>query len=174
MQLECAITEKCNIREIIKWLDGEGKLILSSSPSCFYEANIINKIDYSSIANIIHEFPLEIELQPIAYGIDEKSIKLTEKQDMIMTQSTYLVKPYIRIYGSGIIKFYINDRTIIINKIEDYIELDCELEEVYKENKNCNADIECLEFPILKPGENNISWSGNVSLVEIKYREAFL
>lgn len=174
IQIECSIIEKTDISRISKWLNGRGNLILSSSPDRFYKANIINSIDFTSIVGKIYEFPLEVELDPISYGLEERNINISEETEITITESTYNVKPYIKVVGSGDITLTINDENVILNNIEDYIELDCEIEEAYKEHSTCNHKIYCNEFPKLHPGENHISWIGNVQNLQIKYREAFI
>ena len=85
-----------------------------------------------------------------------------------------MIKPYIKVNGSGIITLTLNNKSIVLKDIQEYIELDCELEEAYKNNLNCNSKVECEDFPVLIPGINNISWTGNVSNIQMMYREAFL
>lgn len=174
IQIECSIIEKTDISRISKWLNGRGNLILSSSPDRFYKANIINSIDFTSIAGKIYEFPLEVELDPISYGLEEKNMSISEETELTITESTYNIKPYIKVVGNGDITLTINNKNVILYNIEDYIELDCEIEEAYKEHSICNHKIYCNEFPKLNPGTNNISWIGNVSNLQIKYREAFI
>lgn len=175
IQIECAIiSEDYNIREIMKWLEGEGKLILSTSPYCYYNANIINKIDYTDIARQIHEFPLQIELQPIAHSVKQKEINLTEADDIYIMESTYNIKPYIKAVGNGDITININNKTLILKNVDEYIELDSNTEEAYKGNLNKNNCVYSEEFLELTPGKNFISWIGNVSNIQIKYEEAYL
>ena len=174
IQIECSIIEDTDISRINKWLNGSGKLILSSYPNRFFKANIVNSIDFTSIVNKIHEFPLEIELHPISYGLEEKTINITKETEITITESTYSIKPYIKVFGSGKITLTVNNKNIILNNVDKYIELDCDLEEAYKDTINCNNKIYCDEFPELNPGENHVSWIGNVSSVQINYREAFI
>ncbi len=173
-QLACTILNPKLIDTIKEWLNGEGKITFSSMPDRYYQANIVNKIDYTSIARQIYEFPLEIEVQPIAHGIIEKILNVSKKTSLIITDSTYNIKPYIKVIGSGNITLTINNKSIILNEIEEYIELDCELEEAYKNTENCNNKVNCTEFPELKVGENVIDFIGNVENIQIKYREAYL
>ena len=173
-QIACTIIEKKFINVIKQWLNGEGKFILSTMPDRYYNARIINQIDYTDIARKIYEFPLQIELQPISYGVKEKELNIKKESQIIITDSTYLIKPYIKIEGKGDITLTVNNKSVILKNITDYIELDCELEEAYKDIENCNNKINCIEFPTLMPGKNDISFLGNVSNIQIKYREAYI
>ena len=53
------------------------------------------------------------------------------------------------------------------------ITLDSELQEAYSGTTSMNSAMSG-EFPILKPGVNAISWSGEVSKVEIQPRWRYL
>lgn len=78
-------------------------------------------------------------------------------------------KPLIRVYGTG--EFGIGDKTIKINKADGYTDLDCEIEEAFKDDSsiNCNANISIAgyDFPKLMPGENGIRLGSGISRVEI-------
>ncbi len=177
IQIKCAlIEENININQIKKWLDGEGRLILSTSPYVFYNANIINKIDYKSIANIIHEFPLELELQPFSYTIEEYTEEIinTTEHSFIIQEATAEMYPYIKVEVEtpGQINLTINNETMVLN-VEDYIELDCELMVAHR-NYESKDDAVLGNFYKLYPGENIISVLGNYKKIGIKYRKAYL
>ncbi len=172
--ITCTLMPGANIREISKWLNGVGKLILSTELDKEYEVIIKDQIDYEQTYRICNQFEVNFEVQPISRGVVEKEINLTEEGKIIIKESTYIIKPYLKITGSGAITITINNTSLNIKQIEDFIEIDCELEEAYKENENCNSNIQCETFPYFNPGENNISWLGNITNMQIKYREAFI
>lgn len=53
--------------------------------------------------------------------------------------------------------------TITFRYIHNVVGLDCETQDAFKNSENCNGHIYAPEFPSLKPGNNLISWSGNIS-----------
>ncbi|EJE7236826.1 phage tail protein, partial [Clostridium botulinum] len=67
---------------------------------------------------------------------------------------------------SSDISLNINGEVIKLKNVNNYIELDPEIQECYRDTLNCNNDMQG-EFPIFKVGENRISWTGNVSKIEI-------
>lgn len=173
-EITCTLLSGSNIRSIAKWLNGSGKLIISTELDKFYNVIIKNQIDFGQIYRVCNEFVVIFDVEPIAHSVQEKELVLTKETQFIIKESTYDIKPYIRVNGNENITLTINNKSVILNDIEGYIELDCELEEAYKDNLNCNSKVECEDFPVLVPGINNISWIGNVSTIQIKYREAFL
>lgn len=173
-QIKCTLGPNANVRNISNWLNGLGKLILSLEPDKFYEGIIKNQIDFSKVLHVFYEFPIEIELQPFAYSIEEIEHNISKQtEEIYITQSTAEIKPYYKIYGSGEVTLTINNKSQIIKNIEDYIELDAKIEEAYKENENLNSSV-AGEFLSLIPGKNTITWTGDVVNIKIKYRETYI
>ena len=75
-------------------------------------------------------------------------------------------KPLIRAYGTG--TFTINGVSVQITTASGYTDIDCDLQEAYKDTlaTNCNGNIVLSngEFPELVPGENTITISGLTKL----------
>lgn len=71
-------------------------------------------------------------------------------------------KPKIRAYGTGTVT--INSVSVQVTTANGYTDIDCELQEAYKDTlaTNCNANIVLTNgvFPELISGENTISFSG--------------
>ena len=173
-QIECTLIDNANTRNIFEWLKGEGKLILSRETDKFYNVLIKSKIDLEQVYQVCNEFSIEFQVQPFAYSVCEKEQKLLSSTEITILDSTYYIKPYIKVIGNGDISLSINDKTMVLKNIEDYIELDCELEEAFKGNINCNNKVYSEDFLYLEPEKNLIDWLGDVSSVELKYREVFL
>ena len=78
--------------------------------------------------------------------------------------------PLIKVVGSGDVTVSINNQELILKGLEDEIEVDCELMNAYKK---INGDIALLnnkmysDFPVLESGENQISFEGNISKIEL-------
>jgi phage-related protein len=72
--------------------------------------------------------------------------------------------PLIRAYGTG--TFTINGITVQITSASSYTDIDCDLQECFKDTlaTNCNGNVVLTTFPELKPGENTISMSGITKL----------
>lgn len=172
--LECTIIDhSIDIRSISSWLKGFGKIIFSNELDKFYKVNIVNQIDFTNIADRIHEFPLTLEFEPFAYEITETLIELTNESGFEIRNSNTSIYPKIKVFGSGDVSLNINNQSIIIYNIEDYIELDCELELAYKDTENKNQSI-YGEYLKLIPGKNEISYTGKVDKIEITYRGTYI
>lgn len=174
IQIECALIEQRNIYEIKEWLNGSGDLILSNDPSKFYKASIINKIDYTSIVNVIHEFPLELEIQPFSYSLEKyvKIIKDVTEYTLNIPDATAEMEPYIKVTADTTITLMINGESMILD-VDEYIELDCSLLMAHKNYVSADDTVKG-NFYKLKPGINTISILGEYSELKIVYRKAYL
>ena len=91
-----------------------------------------------------------------------------ESGESILNPTGFDAYPLIQVIGtSGVLM--INDSTITFSSIDSYTMLDCELQDAYKETTNKNSTVSGT-FPVLKPGSNTISWTGNISSVIIAPR----
>ncbi len=78
-------------------------------------------------------------------------------------------KPLLRIYGTGLVG--IGGETITITAADGYTDIDCDIEEAYKDTAaiNCNGNIELSsdDFPVLVPGINQITLASGITKIEI-------
>jgi phage-related protein len=81
--------------------------------------------------------------------------------------------PVITVYGTGSVVLTINGIGITLNNIVDYVTVDSVLMDSYKDTVLKNTDM-IGEFPVLKPGTNTISWTGNITKVDIQCNSALL
>ena len=86
----------------------------------------------------------------------------------IMNPTGFEAYPLFKVTGtSGVLT--VNGNSITFSSIDDFVMLDCELQDAYKETINKNSTVSGT-FPVLKPGSNTISWTGDISSVTMKPR----
>ena len=86
----------------------------------------------------------------------------------IMNPTGFEAYPLFKVTGtSGVLT--VNGNSITFSSIDDFVMLDCELQDAYKENINKNSIISGT-FPVLQTGSNTISWTGDISSVTMKPR----
>lgn len=162
--IKCILVNRKNRYEVRKWLQGKGKLILSNENDVFYLATIINSVVFFEHWNGGYEFEVEFLCQPHGYlPIGEEVINITKKDTVLRNPTNEVAKPFMKIYGSGSVDLIINNNIHKFN-IDEYVEVDSELMESYKDTLPV---IFTGEFPKLDSGENKISWDGNISKIEI-------
>lgn len=112
------------------------------------------------------EFTMQFNCKPQRFLKEgEYSIEFTSAGS-IFNQYDTVALPLIRAYGTG--TFTIGSVTVQITTANDYTDIDCDLQEAYKDTlaTNCNANIVLSngKFPSLNPGNNNISMTGITKL----------
>ena len=82
----------------------------------------------------------------------------------IKNPSVYSALPLMRVYGAGTVA--INGISFTITNASEYTDIDCELQECYKDTlaTNCNGNVVVSKFPTLISGENSVSMSGITKL----------
>ena len=83
--------------------------------------------------------------------------------------------PTIIVYGSGPCTLTVGDTTVEIKELDNRIYLDSDTKNAYRPVNgasvvNLNHTIHAYKFPELVPGENMISWTGDVTCVAVAPR----
>lgn len=126
-----------------------------------WESDFSVKPDEALLAG---EFDLKFNCYPQRFlKSGENAIEITSATTIINEQMTTAL-PLIRAYGTG--TFTINGVTAQITSASSYTDIDCDLQECFKDTlaTNCNENVVLTTFPELKPGENTISMSGITKL----------
>lgn len=118
------------------------------------------------------EFALQFYCKPQRFLKSGEAVhEFTAASSALFNEQKTTALPLIRAYGTGY--FTINGIKITINSASSYTDIDCELQEAYKDTMatNCNGNIvlDNGEFPKLAPGSNAIVING-LSKLEIKPR----
>lgn len=166
--IECTIRNLDDIDYICKWLDGSGELIFSNEPDKFYKATIITQIDFNKIIREYRKFIVKFECQPFGYSIYSTSLypQIITKPTTIYNNFTYYSEPVIKIYGEGNITLNVGSQIVELTNVSQHVTINTPLMDCYKDTLLKNNDMNG-GFPILKVGNNNISWTGNVIKIDI-------
>ena len=161
--------------EILDWLYNvkDNKLILSFIPNRYY---IVKNVVFDNISRDFDKYntiSVTFTLEPFKYDIYDKTMILT-KSEKIYYMGNAKGKPKLKIYGSGNIELTINSETIQIKNIDEYVELDSKFLLCLNKNQQSKSRDMSGGFPILTKGINNISWTGNVTKIELLKRTAYL
>lgn len=118
-------------------------------------------------ALIAGQFDLTFDCYPQRFLKEgEKQIELTANGSVNNIYSQTAL-PLIRAYGTG--SFSINGISVTISSALTYTDIDCELQECYKDslstNRNAYVTLTNGEFPKLSPGANAVTMSGISKLI---------
>ena len=164
--------DNSRIYDVCAWLNGYGEVIFSSEKDFVYRAFIKNQIPINNILLNINDFLIQFDVYPLKYSVNKTDdfLVITENTE-IYNKGTEKSEPIITVYGSGDITLVINDIEYVLESVEDYITIDSSTMEVYKDSMELNSQndkYKSRDFPIFNIGFNSISFSGNVSKIEIE------
>ena len=164
----CLIADPARIPEITAWLRGSGTVTFANRQGGFYHARVVNQIPFEKIlrGNPHRSFAINFRCKPFWYLSNVEPITLSTSGTFITNPGSVTAEPIITVYGSGEITLMVG-MTITELEITDKITLDTPLMEAYSGSTSMNS---CMsgDFPSLLSGKNAVSWSGNVSRVEIQ------
>ena len=116
------------------------------------------EIDELGFLNRWGEFEMTFDCKPQRYlKSGERTIIVPPGETVRILNPTYYdAKPIIKCFATG--SFTFGNRTIKINDLTNYIELDCELEDATEGLTNRNKDVEIGigKWPVFPPGETGV------------------
>ena len=137
-----------------------------------YEPEIFRLAYYSgseNIENIFQRFgrmTLAFSCKPQRFLNSGKEAVSFSVPGQLYNPTMYNSKPVVTVFGTGSGTVTIGGTTFTLAGITDYIVIDSDIQDAYKETLNCNSMMSG-EFPELLPGENVISWTGNITGISI-------
>lgn len=178
---KCAIlpADSQNLREAVQYAmallrptAGYCRMEDSYRPDLFRYARIAKQISVESIVEQAGKFTLKFDCKPQRYLKSGEAVIRMTAPDTLHNFTLFDAQPIITVYGSGAGTVSVSGCTVEIKAMEDQITLDCELMDAYRQvgdgaPENMNGSIYAPEFPVLKPGDNPITWTGGVTAVDI-------
>ena len=175
-EIQIGIKSTNDLDKIIKFFTGKGEVIFSNEPDKYYKAEIVRDVDYERLLRY-KTASITFYVQPFKYKVREPKFTLNitnETSYKVTNQGLEKSKPIITLYGSGDVTFTLNGIDVFTITIDDdYVTVDSEEQEAYKEgtlkNRKMGGD-----FPLLKPGINTITWSGNLTKIVVDPKSRWL
>lgn len=165
----CFIADPAQIPAIAAWLKGSGTVTFANRTGGHYNARIANQIPFEKVlrGNPHCSFAVNFRCYPFWYQENVSDVTITTSGDTITNPGSIYSEPLITVYGSGNITLMVGTTIVELTNVSSNIVLDCALKEAYKGTTLMN-DHMSGDFPVLKPGLNAVSWSGNVTRIVIK------
>ena len=159
--------------KLVQWLhsaSGYARLEDSYEPDFYRMAMYKDSGSISNIYSKAGQIEISFDCKPQRY------LKSGEVSDLFTSNTEYRnptdfpSKPKIVVHGSGSGTVKIGAYEITISNILDGMTVDCEIQDTYKDNINCNSRVSISEYPKIIAGNNTISMSGGVTSIEITPR----
>lgn len=136
-----------------------------------YRKAVINtQLDIEDQLGKIGVFTISFSCLPYKFLLSgQQEISVSTTPYTLANPTAFASKPYIKVLGSGAGTLKISHGrsrdipTWDFSDINGYVEIDSEEMNFYKGSVSCNEDVEGSGFPILRPGNNGISFTGSIT-----------
>ena len=140
-------------------------------PLVYGMAKFVGPSDWTNQMNIGGETTLKFNFKPYwRYKSGETAVTVASG-GAIINSYAFSALPLIKVTGNGAGTLTVGAYIININTLDDYLYIDCEEQNVYRERyENRNSYIDRCKFPQLIAGNNTVTFSGGITGVEITPR----
>lgn len=174
----CVIADPARISSIAGWLRGVGTVTFANRDGGFYYARVVNQIPFEKIlrGNPHRSFAVNFRCQPFWHvsKVEPVSIPITEETTAtIVNPGNVPSAPVIAVTGTGEITLMVGTTIVELVDMDGRIVIDSELQEAYDGTTSMNSKMSS-DFQLLMPGQNAISWSGDVTAIVIEPKWRYL
>lgn len=158
------------IGRIAGWLSGsEGyqRLTDGYDPEHFRLAALSGTPSFARKAETIGIGTVKFNCKPFRYRLDGDRATVLTGSGRIFNPTTLDAAPKIAIAGSGNITLKIGGAEFLLEGVSEEIVIDSESFTASQGGQSAGDKLKFFDFPILKPGYNQISTTGSVSKVTI-------
>ena len=171
--VEATIVEDNMLRQIYSTYQGAGRLIISTESDKYYNASA-QVITPDNIARYMNKITLGFECQPFAYAVsnDPVELEISGSAASIEIGGGYYCQPIYQITGSGDITLRVNGASpLTLYNVDGYVAVDTALMMCHKNGVHVKSS---GKLPFMSPGTNMLSWSSNVTKMEVIKNERWL
>lgn len=154
------------------WLNSQNgyqRLEDSFEPDVFRLAYYSGGEGVSNILMQAGEATLRFTCRPERFLKEGEHAIVVTDGSQLFNPTQFKSRPFIRIEGNGEIMLTIGDQAIVAT-VDEYINIDCETMNAYKEPTNNENDKITGTFPRILPGSNEIGITGDYTSVTITPR----
>jgi phage-related protein len=158
------------VSAISRWVlstTGYRRLVTSDDPEIFREAVVTAGPETEIRMRTLAPFSIKFNCKPQRFFLSGENTETVTASGAKLWNPGLTSQPKLTVYGSGAGTVTIGDTTVKISDIDGYVELDSETQNAYKGGENKNGTITALEFPTFAPGENEITFTGGVTKIDI-------
>lgn len=159
-----------DFEKIYEWLTEveDNRLIFGRADRCYK----VKKVIFGNIQKefrSIGEFDVTFLCEPFTQDLDSEVHEITTSEFILYYAGNAPGDTLIKIYGTGNIQLTINDETMQINNVVDYVEIDSNLLQVRNQDGTSKDNDTLGDFVLFTKGENIISYTGAVTKIVVEY-----
>ncbi len=167
VRVQCQTTDDADMATVSAWLCGAGELRFSDDPERFYRARVTKEFSRSAAMNrfVNQTFTVTFDCQPFLYHREVADIILTASPATVTNPGTHKSAPRLTIEGTGDAVLTIGTQIVEVTDLAGGVIVDAELCECFDLTETAlrNDRVTLMDdrFPVLHPGANIISWTGD-------------
>lgn len=168
--VKIGLTRGFDIDNIIAWLHGKGDIQFSNEPDKYYRVEIHEQIDFERLLRF-KTAEVKFYTQPFKYSATERTKTVNVaglKTAEVRNAGNYFSKPIITFTGTGTVNVSVNglQKCVLNLGAGESITLDADKQEAYTGDVLKNRQMDG-EFITLEVGKNTITWTGDLTKIEI-------
>lgn len=157
-----------NISEWLHSASGYAYLWDSYEPEYYRLAMFDEALSLNNIYNQAGRTTISFNCKPQRFLVYGDDVLIYIKKDRLMNPTKFKALPIIRVKGTGSGVLSIGSYTVTISSIGGEIIINSEIQDAYSGTTNRNSDVTLASgFPKLEPGDNEISFSGGITSLEV-------
>jgi len=159
-----------DIDKVVQYFSSSGEVTFSNEPDKVYKYNIFQPVDFERLAHF-RTATVTYHVQPFKTSAIEGVVSSVARENTleIVNHGNVKSKPEITLYGYGLCLLQVNGVNALHARINEYLTIDVEEMEAYKGsvlyNRAVSGDYDDLTLPV---GRSVLSWTGNITKLEIK------
>lgn len=167
-------------QEFYKHMEQQGKyldIIPYFDPDKIYRAMLTDMVQFENkhYYGQAQSASAKLTVKPYKYLVANGTETYTTRQFMVTNPTNYVAQPLIKVEGTGDIIVRVNNIEFKVNDVDGHVVLDSERYLAYKEGatgpiSSENSKVMTREYPIFKPGTNNVMTTGTISRVLVTPR----
>ena len=159
-----------DFERVYEWLIEieDDRLIFGRNDRCYKVKKVIFG-DIQKEFRTIGEFDVTFLCEPFTQDLSKTVHEITSSGFKINYNGNAPGDTLIKVYGSGNIQLTINEETMQINNVTDYVEIDSDLLQVRNQDGTSKDNDSLGDFILFEKGENTISYIGMVTKVVVEY-----
>ena len=119
------------------------------------------------------DIKIQFICEPFLYDESSVSLQLRESNTAVYYSGTIPCDTLFKIYARGNIQLTVDNETMVISNVMDYVEIDIKLFQV-RNADGTSKDYDVVgNFVKLSKGHNNISWIGEIELIELEFTSVY-
>lgn len=181
--IRCITGDNANIDAVNKWLSGDGNLVFGDEPERAYHARITKGFSRNNRIPRLRgqEFTITFDCEPFRYeAAPVNDIVVNTSGTFITNPGTAASAPLLYVAGTGDGTLMIGGNTLIFSGLTGHIYVDCDAKIAYTGAGTAVSPMVLAnhlltgEWPEIEPGENAVTFTGDITSVIITPRWRWL